>query len=155
MKELLFNTEPTERVLEEFEKGFSYMALRRLPHGEVVAVLFSSDDERKLLVESEMHDISERSEIGVLKFSTPGEDVGRFQYSYLPDEFKSGVKLSKLVAKQEYVSAESGIVIRGRDGAEIVLVAGVCPHSIAISAPFIEYDFDPEFPINEYSRVEM
>lgn len=102
-----------------------------------------------------MHDVAVKVEVGVLNFEPvsiprPHEaivDVVSFQ-----DE----IVVSKLVIHESGTSAESGVMLRARNGDEIVIVARAYPYSLAVlgvvSMPHI---FEPEYPIDLYTRVPL
>jgi hypothetical protein len=102
-----------------------------------------------------MHDLADRIEVGVLsatRVSVPFDDESFFA---VPMEFHDGSSLVKLFIKVESHQLESGVVLIGRNGGELTVVAGTYPYSLAIKglgdAP---YRFEPEYPLASYQRLE-
>src|SRR5580700_3820676 len=109
-----------------------------------------------LRVYSQMHDVAERVEVGVLNFEpvcTPAPDETMVDVALA---FQGEVAVSKLVVFESGASAESGVVLRASNGKEMVIVAGVFPYSIAVlgmgSMPHI---FEPEYQLDRYKRVPI
>lgn len=107
-------------------------------------------------IQSNMNDISERAEVGVLAFALVKASEPDEIKKKLPSSFKSPSRVSKLVITEQYCEAESGVVLTAADGKEIIIVAGAYPHTLAIdgivSQPHI---FEPEYPLAEYRRISM
>jgi len=105
---------------------------------------------------SQMHDVAERTEIGVLNFERTMAPLDFETFVDLPQTFRCEVAASKLVIRESGTSAESGVVLRVSDGEEVMVVAGAYPYSIAVlgvmSVPHI---FEPEYNIDRYVRVPM
>ena len=71
-------------------------------------------------------------------------------------EFNQQVDAFKLVVHESGVTAESGILLRARNGSEITIVAAAFPFMIAINGvvqrPHI---FEPEYPMEDFERVPI
>src|SRR5258708_7393986 len=111
-------------------------------------------DETGLRLYTEMHDVAERREVGVLNFELvstprPGEtitDVG--------PAFQGEIVVSKLIIHESGTSAESGAILKAGNGNEIVIVAGAYPYSLAVRGVLPTLNiFHPEYPIDRYLRV--
>lgn len=106
-----------------------------------------------LQIWSEIEDIAERTEVGVLAFSLvsesePDEIFTDFEISL--DESKD---LKKMVIEESGSKCESGLCIETMDGREIIIVAGVYPYSLAIKGVIsIPYIFEPEYDLDRYDR---
>jgi len=113
-------------------------------------------DETGLRLFTEMHDVAERIEVGVLHFEQvfalgPNEIIAD-----LPSVFHGENVVSKLVIHESGTSAESGVVIKARNGDEIVAVAGVYPYSLAVrGALSIPHMFEPEYELDDYMRAPI
>lgn len=109
-----------------------------------------------LRVHAEMHDIAERMEIGVLCFEHLGSPSGSEVMLPIASEFDQQVDAFKLVVNESGVTAESGILLRSRNGNEIAIVAGAFPCTIAIKV-VIEQPriFEPEYPMEDYERLPI
>jgi hypothetical protein len=140
------------RLADEFARGFKSISVERLAHGRPIAIFLWHADSEGLKVQSVMHDVAERFEVGALEFSRITGTVSEVSEFDLPGEFGVGLKASKLVLSTDGVTVESGIVLQGNRGNEMVLVAGAQPYTIAIKAPSVVEEFDPEYPLSKYSR---
>jgi hypothetical protein len=102
---------------------------------------------------SQMHDVAERREVGVLNFervSAPRPDERVVDVA----SFQNEIVVSKLIIHESGTTAESGVMLKARNGDEIVMVAGAYPYSLAVlgvvSMPHI---FEPEYSMDLYTRV--
>ena len=111
-------------------------------------------DETGLRLYTQMHDVAERREVGVLNFEQvsapqPGEMIAD-----VASAFQGEIAVSKLIIHESGTSAESGVILKASNGDEIVIVAGVHPYSLAVlgvlSIPDI---FHPEYSIDRYTRA--
>lgn len=107
-----------------------------------------------LRVHSEMRQIAERREIGVLCFEHFKSPTGNEVTLPIAPEFDQQVDAFKLVIHESGVTAESGILLRAKNGSEIDIVAGAFPLTIAVKGvvkrPHI---FEPEYPMDSYVRA--
>lgn len=143
------------RLSDEFNKGFTRISINRLPHGHPSAIFLWHADGTGLMIRSEMHDIAERFEVGALIFSHAVATDSNAPLIDLPEEFSFDLKASKLVLSDQSVSAESGILLKGDHGGEIVILAGALPYALTVKAPFIIEAFEPEYDLSSYLREPM
>ena len=107
-------------------------------------------------IHSEMVDLAERIEVGVLHFDCVESPAADEVFAEMKPAFGGGVMLSKLVVVDSGASVESGIVLTARSGDEIVVVANAFPCNLAIrGVPSITEIFEPEHPLDTYTRVAM
>src|SRR3954463_15510225 len=139
------------RFSDEFARGFKRVSIKRAARNLPYAVVLWHLAGEGLKVQSVMHDIAERLEVGALEFSRITETVSETSEFDLSDEFGIGLNASKLVLSIDGATIESGVVLQGTRGNEILLVAGVSPYTIAIRAPFFTEPFEPAYPLSEYS----
>jgi hypothetical protein len=113
-------------------------------------------EEEGLRLYTKMHDVTEMIEVGVLNFEQAS--------SHRPDErivdvasvFHNEIVVSKLIVHESGTSAESGLIFKASNGDEIVIVAGVCPYSLAVlGVPPMPHIFEPEYKIGHYLRVPI
>lgn len=102
-----------------------------------------------------MHDISDRVEYGVLEFEPALGNGGGKTLMDLPDDLRLGSAVAKLVLTDDEVVCESGFVVRGGLGSELIVVAGAYPYTLAVSVAGLPGPFEPEFPLDKYDRVEI
>jgi hypothetical protein len=107
-----------------------------------------------------MHDVAERFEVGVLEFSKTPISTYDETKVVLPESFRGHLKLKKMIIVDGGIIAEAGVLLEGSDMAEIVVVAGADPYTLAVrlppfgAAPSLPA-FQPEYPIALYKRVAM
>lgn len=53
----------------------------------------------------------------------------------------------KLIYEDQDVVVECGLVLRGGEGQEVVIAAGIPPGSVSVRAPFSPALFEPQFPL--------
>ncbi len=100
-----------------------------------------------------MHDVAVKREVGVLNFEhasalRPGETVLDVA------SFHGRIVVSKLFIHESGTTAESGVVLKASSGAEIVIVAGAYPYSLAVlGVASLPHLFEPEYAIDLYTRV--
>lgn len=124
-------------------------------HGEpIFAVRLWFQDGRVLSINSEMHDLGDREEVGVLAFSEmltipPGDND-----FFLPEQNRVVAAVEGLfVSELGFDSVECGIALHFGDGREVVIAAGNFPCSIVIKGmDGLIAEFDPEYPTERYRR---
>jgi|SRR5271170_2974027 len=113
-------------------------------------------DETGLRLYTEMHDVAERREVGVLNFERVSAPRPNETIADVPAAFQGRIAVSKLVIHESGKSAESGVIFQASNGEEIAIVAGVYPYSLAVSGVLsMPHIFKPEYPIDRYERVPM
>jgi hypothetical protein len=104
---------------------------------------------------TEMHDVAERREVGVLNFERVSAPQPDETIADVASAFQSEIAVSKLIIHESGTTAESGVIFKANNGEEIVVVAGVYPYSLAVlgvvSMPHI---FHPEYKLDRYTRVQ-
>ena len=127
-----------------------------IPNAGPNSVTLWRSEETGLRLRTEMHDVAERIEVGVLNF----EQVS----SHLPDEriadvasaFQSEIAVTKLVIHESGTSAESGLILKASNGDELVIVAGAYPYSLAVLGVLpMPHIFEPEYEIGQYNRISI
>ena len=116
---------------------------------------------------SRRHDIAERIEIGVLGFElvseekedtrpSPSANRSSFINIDIPAAFNGRNRATKLVISESGTTAESGFILTASDGAEIVIISGVYPYSLAVKGiGSMPHGFEPEYDLECYERVEI
>lgn len=132
------------------------VSVRTAAHGRPIAITLWRPDASGLHIQSTMHDLANRIEVGVLHF-TLVESVGAEELVVgLPSSFVNGLKATKLVIAEGGSIAESGVLLEATDGRQIAIVAGASPYTLAISGVFdMPHMFEPEYPLNSYSPVPL
>ena len=101
-----------------------------------------------------MYDVAPRLEVGILNFELASGLIPDEQVVDLNGRFDDEVDASKLIIAESGVTAESGLVLAGKD--EIEIVAGGFPLTLALRG--IEFDspaFEPEYPWEKYQRSAL
>jgi hypothetical protein len=104
-----------------------------------------------------MHDVAERSEVGVLNFELVLACSATETMLEISPSFSEGPVASKLVIHEANTTAESGLAIMASDGNEIIVVASAGPCHLAVAGVFssIPHLFEPEYPLDQYVRVPI
>ena len=123
-----------------------------MPH----LIILWRPDGTGLRVYAEMRQIAERMEIGVLRFEHYKSLSGSEVMLPVAPEFSQQVDAFKLVVHESGVTAESGILLRARNGSEIAVVAGAFALTIAVKGVVEQpHIFEPEYPMEDYERVPI
>lgn len=163
MKRVSFKVRSKRPLAEEFSVGFSsvgvkFRALGSGRKGPVVSVSLRRRDGSGVMVGSLMFDVGPRYEIGYLEISS----IGRTSFASedllivdLPEEFHDRVVPSILVYCTAELEVASGIVLEGKRGGELILVAAAAPFELAVKGLLNEQYFTPEYDLREYRRVPL
>jgi hypothetical protein len=103
-----------------------------------------------------MHDVAERTEVGVLGFkrvvALPTYEC-ILETVHLDSVFQRELKISKLVIEESGTQAESGIEITAEDGSTIAIVASVFPCCLEVRGVKVSAKLHgSEYPLDKYSR---
>ena len=105
---------------------------------------------------TEMYDIAERTEVGVLKLEPASTPEASEVNASLTSHFRGRVTAHKLVISESGTRAESGVALVNEDGDELVIVAGAYPYSLAVKGVSpLPHIFEPEYSLNRYDRVPL
>jgi hypothetical protein len=156
MNYLRFNWSEPTALSAELIKPIAQISLQLDTQGRPMSATLWRSDGTGLRIQSEMHDVAERREVGVLKFSNasfPSEDA---KIVDVRSRFGPELVVSKLIIHESGTSAESGIVMKSMAGHEILIVPSAMPYSLAVGGvlrgPHI---FEPEYPIDRYENVPI
>jgi hypothetical protein len=109
-----------------------------------------------LRIQSEMHDLAERLEVGVLCFDLVSAPAHDEKIVDLDSTFLQPLRVSKLVLSELGKSVESGLLIQSIGGEEILIVASAFPCFLAVRGVLSLYRiFDPEYPLNRYQVIPV
>lgn len=127
-------------------------------YGSPICLTLWRSDGTGVEVVSEMHDVAERREVGVLRFSLVSASLSSANVVDLDSHFNSKIVPSKLIVHESGTNVESGIVLKSRDNSdEILILPSAKPCCLAIrgilsSTPHI---YEPEYSIDNYARVSF
>jgi len=156
MKSLSFVwTGPTPLVFE-LTKPLRQISVEFETHGWPMFVTLWRQDGTGLRLSSDMRDVAERKEVGVLQFGSVSSPKDGETIVDVPSAFNAPITVFKLVAHESGAIVESGVVLKASDGSEIVVVAGAFPYFLAVRGllPAL-YSFKPEYPLDQYSRIPL
>jgi hypothetical protein len=156
VENLTYGWEGLGPLAVEVTKPIRYVSIEFEPHGKPMYITLWRPDGSGLRVHSEAHEIAERMEIGVLRFSHLESSTGSEVMLPIDPEFNQQVDAFKLVAHESGVKAESGILLRAKSGSEITIAAAAFPFMIAVNGvvqrPHI---FEPEYPMGDFERLPI
>jgi hypothetical protein len=160
MNNLLFSWQENGSLAEQLARGMESISISLISNEKLIAITLWHGDGSGLRIRSKMHNIAERFEVGVLEFSTIPVSTYDEIKVILPGSFRGDLKLKKMIIVDSGIIAEAGVLFEGSDMAEIVVVAGADPYTLAVRLPPLVAApslpaFQPEYPIALYKRVAM
>ncbi len=100
---------------------------------------------------SSMQNLTDGIEVGILKLELllhPQPDEASVD---LPWSFRNGGSIAKLVIEQRGIRAESGLLLRSRDGEEIIIVPATSPHRLYVEGvDSLAGQAMPEYSLSRY-----
>src|ERR1700733_2716695 len=155
MDTIPFGWGETESLGSELAKPISILSIESA-NGRLVYVTLWRPDGTGLLVHSGVHDVAERREVGILQFGRVHEIEPRESVVEVPAAFRQHLSVKKLVIRESEVDCESGVVFQAHSGEEIIILAGVAIYSLAVhGVTWPGYTFQPEYSLEQYSRIEL
>ncbi len=139
----------------ELSSGFVSLSVARARLGHPTRVILWDKQGTGLRIESQMHDVAQRTEVGVLRFSRADESNIRSGEVKLPEEFALKTWPFLLTITESGVTAESGLVLKGALGGEVIVVAGAFPGTLTILGSTVAEPFDPEYALSAYNRSAL
>lgn len=140
----------------ELRRGINNVSIQTDAHGLPFAITLWQSKGVGTKIESLMHDLAERVEVGVLSATRVDELNADEVLVDVSSDFSENLILTKLVIDVELHRLESGLILTGRHGRQIVIVPGAYPYSLAIlglgDAP---HRFEPEYPLDLYLRLPV
>jgi hypothetical protein len=152
---LEFETQNIPNLAEALTRGLVALSYDVLPVADYVTLVRLHARESTLEVTSIAHDVGASEEVGVLRFKELISSERAERYVPLGDEFRTVIDGTKLVASVNGVLASSGIVLRARGSKAIVIVAGVGPYTVALRAPGVTIEFQPERDLEDFKDVPL
>lgn len=156
METLTYGWEGPGPLAVEVTKPIRGVSIEFEPHGKPMYITLWRPDGSGLRVHSEAHEIAQRMEIGVLRFTHLDSPSGSEMMLPINPEFNQQIDAFRLVVHESGVKAESGIVLRAKNGSEITIAAAAFPFMIAVDGvvqrPHI---FEPEYPMEDFERLPI
>jgi hypothetical protein len=124
-------------------------------HGRPMLLALLREDGSGIRVSSQMFDIAKWTEVGILEFDlVRSSQLTDGQIFELPEKFEAPITATKLTIVESEVMAESGIILTGQNGSEIIVLAGVYPYTIAVQGIIdLPHVFEPEYPLVDYTTT--
>lgn len=159
MNAIPFEWRSTCSLRAELGKPITQISLEfAIPNSGPRSLTLWRSDKTGLRLYTEMHDVAERREVGVLSFEHVSAPSAVEIFTDAAPAFQREIKLSKLIVQDSGMSAESGVVLATSTGDELVIVAGAYPYSLAVKGlnlPSMSTVFNPEYPLDQYVRVPI
>lgn len=155
-KPLTFGWAGSSSLGLELSKPLKNISIEFEPHGKPMFVTLWRQDGTGLRLFSKMHDVAQRKEIGIMQFESVSSGKNGEVTIEIPRHFEGRIAASKLVIEESGTIAESGVVLHGSDGREIVIVPADFPCFLAIKGlPLDSHTSKPEYPLQQYHRVAL
>lgn len=143
-------------LAEELGTSVCRASVRTAAHGRPIALTLWRSNGSGLRIQSQMKDLAERTEVGVLAFDLVDAPFADEKMVDLPSAFSGVIEVFKLSIDESGTSAESGIELKTRSEAGLVVVAGASPYTIAIKGVIhAPHAFEPEYPEESYVVAPM
>jgi hypothetical protein len=159
MNAIPFEWRCTRSLPAELRKPIAQISLEfAIPNSGPRSLTLWRPDKTGLRLYTEMHDVAERREVGVLSFEHVSAPSPIDIFTDVAPAFQREITLSKLIVQDSGIKAESGVVLATSTGDELVIVAGAYPYSLAVKGlnllamPNV---FNPEYPLDRYVRVPI
>ena len=137
-------------------QGVSRVSIQAGPDGLPFAVTLWHHSTDGTRIESAMHDLAERIEVGVLSATRVDAPAEKDVFIEVPSDFSGHLKLTKLFIDVQSTRLESGMVLTSQSGCELVVVAGAYPYSLAIHGlGDAHHRFEPEYSLDNYLRLAI
>lgn len=137
--------------------NFTSISIVNMLHVNPAEVILWDSFGEGICVRSDMHDIAEREEIGVLEFSwVENPDCDNCRKSIkLPIGPVDKVWVKKLVLEIRGTKIECGIVLGVSNKDNLVILPADYPYALAIRGDYLDFRFVPEYPIERYRRLPL
>lgn len=157
MTQIQFKWQETAPLVHEVRQPLEKVSFEWLPHGRLMSLTLWRFNGTGLRVRSEMCDLAERTEVGVLSFDlVPAAPVGGENVANLGSTFAEIQSVSKLIIQESGSTVESGLWIQSSGRREILILPSSFPHLLAVrgllTTPHI---FEPEYPLERYEVVKI
>jgi hypothetical protein len=153
MKDFPFVWTEQTPLSTELSRPIDYISVMLLNSWLMQVTLWRSDG-TGIRVHSEMIHVAERTEVGVLHFSFASEFSPEELFAKIEPTFGLRIAVFKLIIAESGANVESGLILAADSGDEIVIVANAFPCRLAIrGVPSILSSFEPEYPLDEYTRA--
>ena len=151
MKNFAFSGSASE-ALRLIAAGLSGISVNYVSGNQIIEVVLWLASGGQVSIVNRMQDVKDRFEVGTLEFTLSREHVISENVFKLSNQFDSNLTLERLVLEEPAVRAESGLVIRARSGARIVIIASAAPCTLSVDFPGMGIKVAAsEYPIDRYT----
>jgi hypothetical protein len=154
MRHIGFGWSEAAPLVDQLAAPIARASIDTATHGRPTALTLWRPNGRGLRIQSKMHDLGPRTEVGVLHFrSVNSADADEID---VPIAFDAPLKVTKLIIVELGVTAESGVNLESIDGRQIIITAGAMPYSLAVRG-LVEtpHSFEPEYPLETYTALRL
>ena len=125
--------------------------------GEAFSLTLWRDDGSGITIYSQMQNVAEWLEVGVLTFELVNACSPNDRIVVLPKEFDAPITVMKLLKEEAGSTLESGVILEAANGSQIIVVAAVFPYNIAVQGVIDDLPriFKPEYPLESYTIIPM
>jgi hypothetical protein len=156
MDDLAFDWNGDASLASELAVPIRRVSLRTAAHGRPISLILWRSDGSGLRIQSQMKDLAERTEVGVLAFGLVDAPFPDERLVDLPAASEGPIVVTKLLIAESGSYAESGVVLKGANDLQIVAVAGASPYTIAVKGvadwPQV---FEPQYPVESYVSAPL
>lgn len=130
-------------------KGLKAYAVESAPNGAVMSVQLFVSDESVVIVRSVQTTLNagEWEEVDTLEFKHLRTSQRALAALPLPDVWLEIVSMEKIIFETEGFSAECGVSLSNQIGGEFIIAAGAFPGALALQAPFVNMEFEPQYDV--------
>jgi hypothetical protein len=156
MKRILsFDVDGIESLMNLLRKGFIGYSTNAEQHGGLTTLWLFLCDQTVLKIYSSMTDVGGWDEVGTLVFRLATKEDTYPKMKPLGIAWSHIFSIKKLVLDETRFSAESGLVIKNNRDEELTVICGANVYTIQIEAPFFTGNFQPEYEIDAYKRIQI
>jgi hypothetical protein len=137
---------------------FHRLAVRFINARILASVVLWWPDGTAVEIQSDMVDITDTLEIGVLHFSAVRKlNAGHSeQFFDVSPRFTEKFTASRLLIKESGITAESGIAFESNNGKRVIVVAGSIPFTLAVlGISDTLKQFQPEYELGGYAQKPL
>ena len=138
-------------------KGLKAYAVGSAPNGAVMSVQLFVADESVVIVRSVQTtlNVGEWEEIDTLEFKHLSAPERVLAVLPLPEAWLEIRCTEKLIFATDGFSAECGISLSNQIGDELIIAAGAFPGALALRAPFLNTEFEPQYDVLACRREDL
>lgn len=151
---LTFTYEGIDDLANCLRSGLNGYAVTESQHGRLTSIwLFMCDE--VLQIQSNITTVHDWEEVGTLHFRCVTENEPLPEKILIPLSWLKISSVSLLQLEENDFRAQCGIALSNTKGSSLIMVSGALPMTVELQAEFYKNDFQPEYEIKRYSKIEM